>query len=359
LSEVYSRARAGRWFLDSGIQEASGGLARFYQADSEKNKPVSTEITGYAASALAYLYCTTNEQVFLDRARLTAAFLCDRAWDPVLGLFPYEHPSPSPASKHLALFFDSGIIIRGLLSVWRITKEQRLIDVVVQAGRGMLVDFHSGQDYHPILALPGKEPLDRDGHWSRTTGCYQAKSALAWWELAEVTGDEDFRDAYYAVIESSLGSYRDFVPGTAERSGIMDRLHAYSYFLEALYPVLDKPECVEAFRYTLDRVSCYLRELALEFVRSDVYAQLLRARVYGARVIPVDRLLAGEEAAALVAFQATSDDSRIDGGFYFGRRSGELVPHVNPVSTSFAVQALKVWRAFDDGEINPCPYPPI
>ena len=67
----------------------------------------------------------------------------------------------------------------------------------------------------------------------------------------------------------------------------------------------------------------YLREIAPEFVRSDVYAQLLRARGRDCG-----------EAAALAEFQAES------GAFLFGRRGGQLIPHENPVSTAFAVQAL-------------------
>jgi hypothetical protein len=359
LSEVYSRERAGRWFLESGIQEPSGGVARFYLADALKNKPVSTEITGYAASALAFLAEVEGNSEYLDRARWTAGFLAEHAWDQGLGIFPYEHPSPSEISKHQAFFFDSGIIVRGLLAVWRIAKEPRLLDAAVRGARGMLRDFHSGKDFHPILNLPGKTPLERDGHWSRSPGCYQTKSALAWWEVAEITGDCDLRAAYLETIEDALKTYRDFLPGTSERLRVMDRLHAYSYFLEALYPQLHRPECVEAYRFTMDRVSFYLRDLAPEFARSDVYAQLLRARVYAAGVIPVDGEKAREEAAALAQFQAASEDPRIEGGFFFGRRGEAFIPHINPVSATFAVQALEVWRAFESGDPDPCLQPPI
>jgi hypothetical protein len=359
LSEVYSRERAGRWFLGSGIQEPSGGVARFYLADARKNKPVSTEITGYAASALAFLHSVTGDSRFLDRARRTAFFLTDRAWDPALGIFPYEHPSPSAVSGHLAFFFDSGIIVRGLLAVWRITGEQRLLDAAVKAARGMLADFHSGRDLHPILALPDKTPLERDSHWSRSPGCYQTKSALAWREVAEIAGDTELRDAYLETISDALRGYREFLPGTAERLRVMDRLHAASYFLEALSPLLDRAECVEAYRFTMHSVARHLRDLAPEFARSDVYAQLLRARVYASRAIPVDLAAAREEAAALATFQAASPDPRVDGGFWFGRRGDEIIPHVNPVSTAFAVQALEVWRAFESGDPNPCLAPPV
>ena len=350
MSEVYSLERAGSWFLDSGIQEPSGGVARFYLADSETNKPVSSEITGYSASALAFLYCITKKDVYLEAARRAAHFLTDQAWDPTLGIFPYELHS------NLAYFFDSGIIVRGLLAVWRITREQKLLDVAVAAARGMLKDFHSGSDFHPIVELPGKTAVERDRHWSRSAACYQAKSALAWWEIGEITGEASLRDAYLEMIASSLDSSRDFLPGTSERAGVMDRLHPAGYFLEALSPLLDRKEgkgCVEAYRYTMDRVTLYLRNIAPEFARSDVYAQLLRARVYAASVIPVDRALAREEAEALAAFQ------RPDGGFWFGRRGGDIIPHVNPVSTTFAIQALEVWQAFESGSPNPCRYPTI
>jgi hypothetical protein len=359
LSEVYSRERAGRWFLQSGIQEPTGGVARFYLADARQNKPVSTEITGYVAGTLAFLHAIDGNPAYLDRARITGSFLVDHAWHPELGIFPYEHPSPSESSQHQAFFFDSGIIVRGLLAVWRITKEQRFLDAAVQGARGMLADFHSGSDFHPILQLPEKTPLERDGHWSRSPGCYQTKSALAWWEVAEVTGDADLREAYLETIEDALRTYRGFLPGTPERLRVMDRLHAYSYFLEALYPLLNRTECVDAYRFTMDSISSYLRDLAPEFARSDVYAQLLRARVYAAGVIPVDIPKAREEAVALAGFQMADEDPRIDGGFCFGRRDGLFIPHINPVSATFAVQALEVWRAFESGEQNPCLQPPI
>jgi uncharacterized protein YyaL (SSP411 family) len=336
--------RAGRWFLDSGIQEPSGGVARFYLADIGKNKAVSTEITGYVASALMFLYETTKRQEYLDRARLTASFLCEHAWDADLGLFPYEHPSPSDESDHLGYFFDTGIIIRGLLAVWRVTRQDELLGRASEAARSMLSIFRSVDGYHPILALPDKEPLPRENHWSRSIGCYQTKSALAWWEVSEITGDKAMRDAYLETVYEAIDTHRSFLPGTDERLRVMDRLHAYSYFLEALSPLLDRQECVEAYRAALANVSCYLRDIRPAFVRSDVYAQLLRARVYGAKVIPVDRELACDEASALAAFQAVSEDPRVDGGFYFGKRAGEIMPHANPVSTAFAIQAMEVWR---------------
>jgi hypothetical protein len=361
LSSAFSLGRAGRWFLQSGIQNPRGGVARFYHADLQKNKPVSTEITGYTASTLVYLYRATGEQEYLDRARLTAVFLRDTAWNPKLAIFPFENPSPTEESPHRAYFFDSGIIIRGLIAVWRETQDDSLIELCRLAARGMLKDFATGRDgeFFPILSLPDKLPLEPARYWSGSAGCYQAKSALAWRELAEITGDASLREAFLQCLNAGLRTYRDFLPGTDVRTGIMDRLHAFTYFLEALWPLLTCEDCCAAYQFGLGEIGRHLREIAPEFARSDVYAQLLRARLLGSGAVPLDVAAAREEASALVGFQIVSDDPRLDGGFRFGDRAGAPVPHANPVSTAFAIQALHLWDAYNRGENNPCRMPPI
>lgn len=126
----------------------------------------------------------------------------------------------------------------------------------------------------------------------------------------------------------------------------MDRLHPYLYFLEGLLPLLERPDCASIFRKGLQRVSGLLDQIAPLFVRSDVYAQLLRVRLYGEQLggIPLDFYAAAHEASQLSDFQVQSDDSRQSGGFLFGRKRGEAMPFVNPVSTAFGMQALALWE---------------
>jgi hypothetical protein len=346
LSE-FSLARAGRWFLESGIQEPSGGVARFYRSETSSNKPISTEITGYAASALAWLFSATQDEVYLERARKTVRFLVECAWDRKLLTFPFEYPS------RFTYFFDCGIIVRGLMAVWRQTHDEKLLAISRAACESMIRDFGADSDCHPILQLPAKTPIERTPHWSRSPGCYQLKAALAWFDVAEVTGDPGLRDAWESMLAASLESHATFLPETtddATRYSVMDRLHAYCYFLEALTAVLDRPACAAAYKAAMAAVEKHLRQIAPAFVRSDVYAQLLRARLNGTMVVPVDVCAASAEADALASFQAASDDPRIDGGFRFGRRDGALSPHINPVSTAFAIQALDMWQ----GGTRPC-----
>jgi hypothetical protein len=340
LSVANSLRLAGRWLLDSGISEPSGGFARYYDAETGKNRAVSTEISGYAASALVYLFKITGDEAYLARAGKTARFLLD-AWDKELRTFPFELRS------HLSYFFDSGIIIRGLLAVWRETGDERLLEISRAAAHGMIADFRAGKEYHPILALPEREPLPRTEQWSRAPGCYQLKAAMAWWDVAEITGESALRDAYLEMLDFALTTHANFLFGASNSHGVMDRLHAYCYFLEGLLPVMDRPECIKAYAQGIQSISMFLNEIKSAFVRSDVYAQLLRAKIYGAGD--------GEaEAEALESFQAISDDPRINGGFFFGRRDGKMSPHVNPVSTVFAMQALEMWRQQKTGNKPPC-----
>ena len=337
---------AGRWFLRSGIQESNGGVARYYRSDIGQNAPVSTEITGYAVSALLFFHERTGQQEYLDAALLSAKFLALTAWDAKLGTFPFEHSVNGTRPQALAYFFDCGIIVRGLLAAWRVSKTIQFLDTAVLAGRAMIKDFQGSNAIHPILDLPTKRPLAYESRWSASPGCYQLKSAMAWQELFEATGEMDFFHAYESAVAAALANDHDFLAGETSREKVMDRLHAYAYFLEGLLPTLHRSDCAHAYRQGIDRAAAYLLEIAPLFARSDVYAQLLRLRLLGeaSGVIPLDQAAAVQEAVQAAAFQISAEDARVAGGFLFGRKCGEATPFVNPVSTAFCVQALAWWE---------------
>ena len=349
MSAPFSLARAARWFADSGIRQPSGGVARFYRSECQKYKPVSNEITGYTASTYIYLFHVTGEGKWLDRASQTAAFLLEHAWHADLETFAFEYPSPSDEVPYQAYFFDCGIIVRGLMAVWRETRCERLRETAAVASHAMIRDFSRDRYYHPVLMLPSKEPLPEAQQWSRSAGCYQLKAALAWLDVFEATGDEALRDAYFELLELALQTHDSFFPAAETAEEIMDRLHPYCYFLEGLLPALDSTPVRAVFEKGLATVRRRLCDLAPCFARSDVYAQLLRLRMLASNVVTVDEPAAAKEAEALEEFQSANTDRRIDGGFLFARRGDLMSPHVNPVSTAFGLQALEMWRSYTDG----------
>jgi hypothetical protein len=332
--------RAGCWFLRSGIQESSGGVARYFRTDTNRNAAVSTEITGYAVSALAYLHSVSNPvsrgSEFLDAARRAAGYLTNDAWDETSHTFPFE-----PGSPH-AYFFDIGIIVRGLMAAWRATGDEVFRARAKEASLSLAFDFMGDGCFHPVITLPEKQPLEHEPRWSRKPGCYQLKSALAWLDDDQPQG----RPLFDEVLGYSLATHESFLADERDREKLMDRLHAYCYFLEALLFVSEQDKAKQALRWGIDRVAELLREIAPEFERSDVCAQLLRIRLaaHYSGVVALDESAAQEEATRAASYQGHSPDPRSDGGYWFGRKRGEMLPFMNPVSTAFCMQALEMWE---------------
>jgi hypothetical protein len=342
--------RALRWFLESGIQDPLGGVSRYFRVDTQQMRAASSEITGYAASTLLFLHQMTGDSRALDAAVRAGRFLTQVAWNPALAIIPFEL---DPAASQPAYFFDAGIIARGLLVLWRSTGEAEFRDIAVACAHSMARDFRGPSSYYPVLTLPGKQPLPGDGRWSREPGCYQLKAAMAWLE----TGDEEFISLYEEALAGFLPTHAAFLDTEPDTERVMDRLHAYCYFLEGLLPRAARPDCAAVLGDGILRVRRLLEEIAPRFERSDVCAQLLRIRLYAAALgaVPLDAPAAEDEAARILAYQYDDPAPRLNGAFCFGRRGSELAPFANPVSTAFCVQALEMWRQYRRGEFRADP----
>lgn len=343
-------SRAGGWFLRSGIQDASGGVARYHLIAEKRNARVSTEITGYAVSAYLELFERTKKEAYLQAARRAGDLLC-RAWDEESAAMPFEWSRNGAAPQRLSYFFDTGIIVRGLLRLWRQTGEDRYFRMALLGGESMERDFCNGQDAHPIVRLPDKTPVERDGRWSRSSGCYQLKAALGMLELAQETGERRFELRYEETLRRGLATHHRFLSEAPDEHGVMDRLHAYCYFLEGLLPRAERPEVEDALRDGIARAAVALRRVRPGFERSDVNGQLLRVRLWAdeAGAVKLEREAAEQEARWAAQYQMRSEEARLDGAFNFGRRGGVESNYANPVSTAFCVQALAMWEEYLNG----------
>jgi hypothetical protein len=317
-------------------------VARYYRSDAARNAPVSAEITGYAASALVYLHSLSGNQEYLESALRAATYLTREAWDSRSDTFPFE-----PGSAY-AYFFDIGIIVRGLLAMWRASGDETFRTRACDAALSLAFDFLGEGIFHPIVTLPDKQPLAHEPRWSRSPGCYQLKSALAWREV----GDEHAARLFDSVLTYSIATHESFLCAEADREKLMDRLHAYCYFLEALLAVPDRDDVRCALRQGIATTARLLREISPQFERSDVCAQLLRVRLIAHHLgaAPLDESAAAEEATRAASYQSDSPDPRLRGGFWFGRKGSSMLPFMNPVSTAFCLQALALWEQHRAGK---------
>lgn len=337
--------QGAKWLLQSGIQEPSGGVARYHFTDRNQNARISTEITGYFISSALDLHSRLGDVHLLDAARRAGVFLAEKAWNAELSVMPFEWSAVEPLPEHATYFFDNGIIVRALLRLWRASGEARFLECAIGCGESMRRDFVNASDIHPILSLPSMQPTPRDARWSRQSDCYQTKSALGWLDLAEATGDPSWLIPFDSAITRALTTHAAF-PEAEPGVRVMDRLHSYGYFLEACLSRTGSPQVTAALADGIARAATLLRRVRPEFERSDVPAQILRARLWAdaAGVLPLDEPAAAEEASWAAAHQMSGDAANIDGGFCFGRRYGAPAPFVNPVSTAFCLQALALWQ---------------
>jgi hypothetical protein len=340
---VHVRRQAGEWFLGSGIQESNGGVARYYFSDRGCNAPLTTEITAYSAAAFIELQKETGDPAY-GHAALDAARYLVSAWDCDASAMPFECDTQGGKCSY---FFDDGIIVRALLTVWRGSGNAEFLAMARLVADSMAADFWDGDRFRPILNLPDKRPVALDPErWSRSSGCYQLKAALAWEELWEITQDERYHELYLRMLRVALADHTSFLPGIKDEVGVMDRLHAYCYFMEGLLPSIHEDTCKQAMIEDIARVQLFVEHLSSRFLRSDVVAQLLRMRLlaeeYG--VQPLDVEAARKEAAVLESFQSEDSDPRLNGGYWFGRKQDQILPFMNPVSTAFCHQALTMWK---------------
>ena len=263
-------------------------------------------------------------------------------------------PFECEGDEKFSYFFDDGIIVRGLLAVWRKSGHPALLSAAVKVGDSMAQDFFDGSAFSPIITLPDKTRLPYEvARWSRSPGCYQLKAAMAWCELWETTKQERFNKLYLQLLHASLESHRTFLPGCEIETTAMDRLHAYCYFLEGLLPEIQDPACREAMQLGIPLLSEYAKAIAPQFLRSDVMAQLLRIRIYAdcAGAVRLDPEVCRKEAEVIREFQSFDPNPRLKGGFWFGRKdNANMLPFMNPVSTVFCYQALEMWDRYENGE---------
>ncbi len=110
-----------RWLTRSGIQDESGGLARYYRATENKYEAISTAATGFFISGL--LRCAEySPESPPKQATAAGRMLIEKAYDMEAGMFLSDLEPTEDNPRKWAYFFDCLIAIRALIDLWRVTR---------------------------------------------------------------------------------------------------------------------------------------------------------------------------------------------------------------------------------------------
>ncbi len=376
-----SVAKAADWLVSSGVQVISDnplhkqGFVSWYEADTQSMPYVYSEITGYLVTMMCDLYDQTADQRFLDSAVGAADWLLRTADDATGGfrcLFPLK-PSRFDYKYNQIYVFDTGVIISGLVNVYRASGQERYLTAAIKASDWLIRDAQRDNGaFQPVYDVEKQTFNEQDNEWSLCSGSYHTKVAIGLANVYQATGDEKYKDAAIKACDFALtfqqadGRFISFPSEGGTNS------HPHSYSAEGLWVVgklLGREDYLQASAkataWLLDWQSAdgyvprhFHNGEPLYNERVDILSQALRlAAIHLAEGrlpdSPETRAKLDKLVTIITRNQAESEDKRINGGFYFGRLSnGELMPHVNVWVSAFAIQGLGRYESYLRNSFN-------
>ncbi len=373
--------RAIDWLLRSGVQVVSdderhhGGFVSWYDAQTESKPYVYSEITGYLTTLMCALYARTQDRRYLESARAAGDWLVRTAHPECGGfrcLWPLT-PSRFDYKFDQIYTFDTGVIVSGLVDLYRASGEARYLAAAVTASDWLLrVMAKPGGAFAPVYLPDTGEKPETDKEWSLCSGAYHTKVAIGLINLYAATGIERYRQAAVAACDFALGFQQAdgrFVtfPGDGGTNS-----HPHAYAAEGLWVVgslLGRDDYMQASA----RATGWLLSVQapdgmiprhwhagqlLYHERVDVLGQTLRLAVLHAAQgrltdTPELRHRLNLIVAHILNNQIASPDPRVDGGISFGRLSnGTPMPHINVWVSSFAIQGLSLYDDLRRGQVD-------
>lgn len=365
--------RAQKWLLDSGIQNLTndekrkGGINGYYDPNSMGYPFLYSEISGYALSLFVHMYIKTGDKIFLERAALTADWLIKQALHERGGVRTKLYYTDKDEANDYYSFrneklfaFDSGIVLRGMIDLYKATQRRDYLDVACR-----IADFLIGmqrEDGFLNYGMYGKtgEILAEDNNmWSRQRGSFYTKCMERLVDIYELTGDKKYKDAVIRLCDAALSRQTKdgrFI-SVVETGDTF--LHSHCYSAEGLVYVgekLNEPRYIEAARKATEWIFDHQLEdggvpqwfdqksgLFRNYQRCDISAQALRLGIYFYKRgdLRSEQFLQKLEKLKdrVVKFQVEGGGQ--GGGFVFGRNfDGAILEDVNSWHSFFAMHAL-------------------
>ena len=355
---------AKEWLLNSGIQnsdgEHKGAFNSWYDINKRNYEYAYSEITGYGINTLMFFYNLNKENIYLERVKLAADWLINKAWHKsggILTRYFYGESSFMGSFENEEIFsFDCGMVLNGVTSLYKETKENKHLDFCVKLANFM-IDKMQKQDgsFYAVYDAKNNKLIDNGEKWSTQSGCLHAKLSIGLINLYELTNNEKYLESAKKICDYSLQYLKDdgrFINFSQTGNSLF---HPHCYAAEGLYLAgnyFNNKKYLEASK----KATSYLFNIQLEnggipqmfknnilvnFERTDILAQSLRMGILFSNEINKDKL--ERLASRLLEFQNLNDEQK--GGFIYGYDdSGKKYEHVNSWCTMFALQALELYK---------------
>lgn len=347
--------------MDSGISLSSesspnyGGVRSFYDEKKKEFAFLYPEITGYYASTMRFLYEHEKNEKFIAMAKASSSWLIDlyeKYGGIIQGIFPDGTPQKSVYS------FDTGICVKGLLDCYEISKDEKFLEHAKKLNTWILEEtINQNGLVKPFKNLETNEFEENDDVWYKRPGCLHIKLAIPLLQMYKKTHENSLMDAGKKICDTIKNFQNSDGSISLHLNDKVINLHTLCYTLEGLifaYDVTKDSEYLSCCKKAIEWCDKKIEEdgsIDLWFnskyhsKSSYPIAQLIRLKILLAKIenTNLDNTI-NKLKSFLLSLQATSNDSKINGGFYeefykslFGWKK---TLRVNAWASMFALQAL-------------------
>tara|TARA_B100000787_G_scaffold133467_1_gene102347 strand:- start:6518 stop:7726 length:1209 start_codon:yes stop_codon:yes gene_type:complete len=366
------------WLEKSGIQNSqnkknqlSGSVNAWYDPQKKKYSFVYSEINGYFMTMMVFLYKRTGEKKYLDRGLEAAKWLISNAQEKNGGfrcLFLIDKNSSHAHKKDQIYSFDNGVIINGLVSLYKETKKSFLIKSAEKCGNWIInycIDNNSL--VKPVYEIEQNKFFESDKEWSTTSGSYHTKISIGLANLYSIVKKNKYLEAAKKICNSSIKFQKKngrflsfpFKGGT--------NAHPHCYSAEGLWVLgaylknkkyLNSSE--KATKWIMSKQNSSGRIPRLFLINTSIYHERIDAIAQTIRLIFLStfnkdkkKLLVSEDKLKkllkiMLKYQnLNTNNPKIKGSFSWGKKSdGVILKHSNSWVTFFAIQALFFYKDY-------------
>jgi hypothetical protein len=369
------------WLEESGIQNTkqsklNGSVNAWYDPNSKKYSFVYSEINGYFMTMMVFLYKRTGDIKYLEKGLKSAKWLISNAQEKNGGfrcLFLIDKSSSHVHKQNQIYSFDNGVILNGLVALYKETKKIFLIKSAKKCA-SWIINYCIDKNYlvKPVYEIDENKFFESDKEWSTTSGSYHAKIAIGLANLYTVIKNKSYINNAIKICNTSLNFQ--------ERNGRFvsfpfkggTNAHPHCYSAEGLWVLgtfLKKKKYLFASKKATDWIlskqnqfgripRLFLMESSNFNERIDSIAQTIRLILLTQKEkkLSVNKKNKLKKLVKILISYQNSEIKNLKerGAFKWGKYSnGKFSNHSNSWVTFFGIQALYFYKDFlENKKIN-------
>lgn len=357
-----------KWLISSGIQNSNkdknfhGAFNAWLNIKNNKYSYLYSEISGYLITFMVFQYQITKKNIYLKSAERSASWLIERAQDKDGGfkcLFLIDKKLKYQKKESLVYSFDNGVIITGLINLYKITKNKKYLNAAIKAADFMIkIFFKKFFSVRPVFNLKTKKFTEDNRQWSLVSGSYHTKISMGLLSLYEVTKNEKYLRYGKKILDGYLKKQKKDGEFLSTRFNI--NFHPLCYTAEGYWSCgkfLKNKKYLQASKkitkWILEQIlsngtvpRLKLNKVFIYHERVDILSQVLRLLVIHSKELNINQNSKEKIknlTNTILKYQYLKGSKKKKGGFLWGKKSnGEKTSDINTWVTAFASQAFDI-----------------